>query len=476
MKKQLIIVPVLLWILSACDRQLDLSPEDTLVDSEVFSNPLATEQALADSYVRLLRAVTGNIAYTFGDFTTANVAHSLFYDTYDDGSIDPSESNVEIVWENYYRAINVANNIIDKIPRFANYGPETQAQFIAEARFIRAFAYLDLLKFYGDGALSGQMDGQGVPLQLKPFEGYDTDEVVPRSTNGEVYAQILADLTESIADLPDRHVTELSTRSRATKGSARALQARTLLYMHRYGDAAVAAGLVLESVPSIYQLAADVWTVFPRNSDGGAKALASEYVFAFPVSHITSSSTSLNNNVGNGYFFKRAFWIPQSFVEFHDADDRRRTRLMFKGDSVFNPDMFGVLTTFKFNNSNGRDNVSAIRLPEVMLTRAEALVRESNAVVPEAITLLNQVRNRSIPGVVPYTVGSFTNPSALVNAILEERRKELAFEGHYRYDRIRNGLAPRNNGLATDKWMLPIPQREINVSGGVIEQSPGYRQ
>lgn len=475
MKERLLILPLLMWIFSACDRQLDLSPEDTLVDSEVFSNELATEQALADAYMRLFRAATGNIAYTFGDFTTANVEHSLFYDIYEDGSVDPSDSGVEAVWENYYRAINVVNNIIDKIPRFAGYSQQKQDQFIAEARFIRALAYLDLLKLYGDGALTGQMDGMGVPLQLTPFEGYDTEDVVPRATNAEVFAQILADLTDPLSDLPERHTSELATRSRATKGSALGLQARTLLYMHRYGDAAAAAGTVLQSVPSVYQLATDVWTVFPLNSDGGAKALASEYLFGFPVSHITSSSTSLNNNLANAYFFKRTLWIPESFVNFHDATDRRRTRLMFKGDSVYNPDMFGTLTTFKYNNSNGRDNVSILRLPEVMLTRAEALVRESNNVVPESVTLLNQVRNRAIPNVVPYSTGSFADANALLNAILEERRKELAFEGHHRYDRIRNGLPPRDNGLPADQWMLPIPQREINVSEGVIEQNPGYR-
>lgn len=476
MKKLAIIFPLIGWMISACDRQLDLSPEDTLVDREVFRNELATEQALADAYMRLFRAATGNIAYTIGDFTTGNVSHSIFYDTYEDGGVDPADADIQAVWQNYYVAINVANNIIDKIPRFAGYAAERQAQFIAEARFIRAIAYLDLLKLYGDGALRGNMDGPGVPLQLTAFEGYDTGAIIPRSTNGEVFAQILADLTDQINDLPEQYASDLNTRARATRGNAMAYRARTLLYMHRYGDAAAAAATVLEAVPARYQLAADVWSVFPPNSDGTAKTLSSEYLFAFPISHITSSSTSINNNLANGYFFKRSWWIPQLFVDFHQVDDRRRTRLMFKGDSVYNPDMFGVLTTFKFNNSNGRDNVSMLRLPEVILTRAEALVREYDAVVADAVTLLNQVRSRAIPGAIPYTAADFENAEALRAAILAERRKELAFEGHHRYDRIRNGQPPRDHGLPEAKWVLPIPQREINVSKGVIQQNEGYRQ
>lgn len=474
MKKIIIICQLMsVLLVLSCNRQLDLTPEDTLVDREVFRSEGGTEQALADVYINLFRAVTGNIAYVIGDFTTANVAHSLFYDTYDDGSVIPADDGVQAVWSNYYRAINLANNVIVKIPLYGQYEVAKQRQFIAEARFVRAYAYLELLKLYGNGALSNDLSGLGVPLQLTPFEGYDTGDVIPRTTNQLVYDQILADLTDPVSDLPDQHSTDLRTRSRATKGSAAALKSRALLYMHRYPEAVSATTEVLEREPLIYQLAPSLRALFPLNADGQAKNLVSEYIFAFPISHIISPSTSLNNNLGSGYFFKRSFWADPTFINDFAPGDLRESQLIFKGDSVFNPDQFGVRTTFKFNNGNGRDNVSVIRLAEVLLTRAEALAR-TTGVTLEAVSLLNRVRSRSIPTAIPYVLGDFVNSDALLTTILEERRKELAFEGFYRYDRIRSGKPPRDNGLPREKWVLPIPQREVDISEGLIVQNPGY--
>ncbi len=474
MKKTILLgcVCALLW---GCDAQLDLTPEDTLVDREVFGTEGGSEQALADAYMRLFRAATGNIAHTIGDFTTGNLHHSVFYNTYDDGSVTPADDGVQAVWENYYRAINVANNVIAKIPQFAQYGQDIQLRLIAEARFIRAYAYLDLLKLYGDGALQDRMDGLGVPLQLTPFSGYDTGDVMPRASNGAVFEQIIADLTEPAAQLPTQHGTDIRTRSRATQGAAAALLARTYLFMHRYADAADAAAAALRFRPSIYQLSTNLLAVFPQNSDGQPKALVPEHVLAFPVSHMASTSSTISNNLGNPYFFKRSLWIDESFIETFDAEDLRVKLLVFKGDSVHNPDQFRARTTFKFNNSNGRDNVPAIRIAEVLLARAEALAR-TTGVTQEAVELLNEVRMRANPQAERHAAGDFGNAGALVDAVLQERRKELAFEGFHRYDRIRTGNPPRSNGLHNDKWVLPIPQREIDISDGVIVQNAGYRQ
>ena len=98
----------------------------------------------------------------------------------------------------------------------------------------------------------------------------------------------------------------------------------------------------------------------------------------------------------------------------------------------------------------------------------------SEGVSAAAIDLLNRVRARSVEESEAYTLGDFPTAGALLGAIHEERRKELAFEGFHRYDRIRNGLPPRDNGLPAGKWVLPIPQREIDISDGLIVQNPGY--
>lgn len=464
---------MILSIASACDKKLDISPENTLTDRDVFKTEAGAEQALAEAYYNLYKASTGNIAYAFGDFTTPLLITNDYYNTYKVGEATPVDDGVVSAWTSHFKAINTANNVIARINEFATFDPNIQKQFIAESKFIRALAYLNLLRMFGDGALTGETDGYGLPIQLTPFEGYNTGDVVARSSNGDVYAQIEKDLKESITDLPAKFNTDLKTRSRATKGSAWALLSRSYLYSRQYEKAADAAEEALADPENIYDLITNLRSIFPDNTSGAAQALTQEHFLAFPVSSITSSSTSENNNLGNGYFFKRSFYISQQFVQEHEPGDLRVSQLMFKGDQIYNTNALNEFTTFKFNNQNGRDNVPVIRYAEVVLNRAEALAR-TTGVTSEAVNLLNSIRNRAVPGATPYTVASFANATALINAILEQRKFELAFEGFYRYDLIRTGQQLTNPDLPEKKKVLPIPQIEVDISNGIIRQNTGY--
>ena len=456
---------------SACNRQLELAPENTLVDKEVFNTQGGAEQALAEAYYDLLSAIIGNDAYTYGDYTTPGLLHTLYYDTYDLGQATPTDPNVVGIWTAYFKAINTANNVIAKIPVYGQFTAAMENQYIAEARLVRAYAYLDLLKFYGDGALSGKMDGLGLPLQLTPFAGYNTGQVVARSTNSEVYAQIVKDLTDALPALPDRQADDLSTRSRATKGTANALLARTYLYMRQYDSAAAAAKNVLDR-SDIYSLTTDLLQLFPSDPAGTAQTLTAEYVFALPISQAVSSSSAISYGPGYDYYLKLYYWINPVFVNTFEAGDKRVSQLMYKGDTIYNYQP-NYLTTFKFNNPNGRDNVPLLRLPEVMLTRAECLAR-TGGVNSESLSLLNAVRSRSVTGVVPYMAGDFAAGADLVSTILRQRSYELAFEGQQRWDLIRTGQPLHNPDLADNRKVLPVPQSEIDISGGLIKQNSGY--
>jgi len=460
-------------LFAGCNKKLDLAPEDTLVEREVFRTRESAEQALAEGYYNLLQAETGSMAFVFGDFTTENLRHSTYYNSFDRGEVTPADESVTAIWRTYFKAINTANNIIAGIPAFGQFEQSAQDQFVGEAKFIRAYAYLSLLKLFGDGALTGNFSGPALPLQLTPFEGYDTGDVLPRSSVKEVYDQIVKDLKESLVALPERQTSELETRSRATAGAANALLARTYLYMRDYTRAAVSAKAVLDK-PSLYFLITDLGQLFPYNPSGSAQTLTGEYIMAFPVSHMVSTSTSINNNLGNGFFFKRSFWINPDFISQFEAGDLRVSQLMFKGDSIYNPDRFGDKATMKFNNSNGRDNVPLIRLAEIMLTRAEALTR-TDGINQEAVDLLNSVRTRSLPSAAPLNAGNFSSADDLIRSILQQRRFELAFEGFYRYDLIRTGQPLHTPDLPQTKKVLPIPQIEIDISHGLIEQNEGYK-
>lgn len=465
---------LLLSVLAACSKKLDLAPEDTLVERDVFKTEAGAEQALSEGYYNLLQAATGNMAYVFGDFTTDNLKHSTYYDSYDKGEATPADESVAAIWTAYFKAINTANNVIANVPIYSKFDQALQAQLVAEAKVIRAYAYLDLLKLFGEGALGGNMNGLGLPLQLTPFKGYNTGEVIPRSSNGDVYAQIIKDLQESVAALPDKQSNELETRSRATKGSANGLLARTFLYRKDYAGAAAAAKAVLDKQPSLYSLTTNLGQLFPLNPNGSAQNLSAEYLIAFPVSQMVSSSTNANNNLGNGFFYKRSFWINPDFISQFEPGDLRVSQLMFKGDSIYNPDRFGDKTTVKFNNPNGRDNVPVMRLAEILLIRAEALAR-MQGVNQEAVDLLNSIRSRSLPAAPLLSTNDFPSGDALVKAILTQRRFELAFEGFFRYDLIRTNQPLRTPDVPAAKKVLPIPQVEIDISHGLIQQNTGYK-
>lgn len=471
--KNIIISLAVLVTVLACNKKLDLKPEDTLVERDVFKTEAGAQQALAESYYNLMQAVTGNMAYVFGDFTTSNLKHSAYYDLYDNGEAGPADESVASIWTSYYKAVNTANNVIAGIPLYGQFDQLIRERLVAEAKFIRAYAYLDLLKFFGEGALTGNMNGLGLPLQLTPFKGYNTGDVISRSVNGDVYAQIVKDLQEGIVYLPETHSNDLKTRSCATKGTAYALLARTYLYMHDYSNAGIAAKTVLDMQPDIYSLTNDLGQLFPMNATGSAQTLTREYIFAFPVSHMVSSFTRASNNLGNGYFFKRSFWINPDFINGFETGDLRVSQLMFKGDSIYNPDRFLDKTTVKFNNSNSRDNVPVIRLAEIILTRAEALAR-TQGLSQEAVNLLNTIRNRSLPLSTPYSLNDFSSEDQLINAVLQQRRFELAFEGFYRYDLIRTGQPLHTPDIPQARKVLPIPQLEIDISKGVIQQNAGY--
>ena len=161
---------------------------------------------------------------------------------------------------------------------------------------------------------------------------------------------------------------------------------------------------------------------------------------------------------------------------FYDANDVRRTYLIRTGSRSENPD---DSTCMKYSGGQC-DDVIFIRLAEVKLTYAETLVRVGGAVTQEAVNQLNDIHQRAYPdGSEPeaYTLADFPSADDFLRTVLTERNRELAYEGHYRWDLMRTGnfLGDAKLG-AVDKarWNLPVPEYEIRISEGVISQNSGY--
>ena len=462
--------------LTACDKQLDLAPEDTTVESEVFQTAASAESALMDVYNKTYEA-NKSTAYFIGDVTTkileVTSTHSMSLVS---GNFLTDDYTPEKIWSDTYSAINVANVIIKSVPDLGTYNETIEKQHVAEAKFLRAYNYLVMLRLFGDGALQGKMDGLCLPLQLTPYAGTEfvSNNALSRSTNNQVYTQIITDLTEALPDLNEDYDVPLETRARATKGSVHALLSRVYLYMGNFQKAAEESAFFVNN--STYRLATKLRTVFPLSGGVDVK-LDEEFIYAIPLTW-----NGGNHQFGTHfypYYSRSVGYISDDYLSQFTDTDQRKTELVWTGNplSTYNS---GKLTTSKFNNKDGRDNIPMIRLPEMLLTRAEALARV-NGLNQESVDLLNQIASRADIAFVEYALGDFASDNALIDRILLEREKELAFEGLQRFDIIRTGrkLQFKNaDGVFEDvpagRYVLPIPKREIDITKGSLVQNPGY--
>jgi len=467
--RYVLILVAFICILSACDKQLDLAPEDTTVETEVFQSESSAESALMDVYNKTYEA-NNSTAYTFGDFTTdLLVTTNSYFNLINSGDIPTDDTYfVAGTWENTYAAINVANVIIESAPKLGTYREEAIKQHVAEAKFLRAYNYLVLQKLYGDGALTGKMSGLGLPLQLEPYEGtkYNAANALTRSTIQETYNQIIKDLTEALPDLLEAYEDDLETRARATKGSVHALLSRVYLYMGDYDQAASEAAFLIGN--GNYHLNSDLKAVFPTSS-GYDVSLDREYIYAIPLTYNNG-----DHQFGThfySYYHKSSQYVADDFISKYTDTDQRKTKLLWKAYTEgYNP---SKLTTAKFNNSDGRDNIPMIRLSEMYLTRAEALAHTSG-VNQESVDLLNAIASRADDGFTNYITSDFTNANDLIDRILLERELELCFEGLHRYDLIHTGRKLKYKELPENKYVLPIPKSEIEITKGSLVQNPGY--
>lgn len=509
-----IFLSFLLVAFSSCN--LDLAPENTMVDQTVYKNKNTAEAALMGAYVRLNIAISGgpneqnyypNIGYPYlyGDIGTDNLkaqssSSSFLAMEKSEYSEAEHEDLLRPIWRYAYNGIDYANNIIKGIQEYGAYDETTMKQHIAEAKFIRAYIYFQLLQIFGDQALMGNDNGPGLVLRLEPYEGYDPDVVTTRATNGQVWELIIKDLKEAYTDLPPQAPAAVTERIRATQPVVNALLSRVYLFKGTYTNnktelenARDYARAVLTS--NAYSFATDsteyLNNLFPMNvysSDGtGSQPTnrSSEIIF-FERSRLESD---LYPSGIYSYYAKNSFYVPDERKSYYEANDVRgyntntkgTTYLLAQGSATSNADL---ITSMKYSNSNGENynnDVIYLRLAEIKLTYAEAMVRCDNAVSEEAVNQLNDVRRRAYaPTKRPtdYTTGSFSSVDAFLKALLIERNRELAYEGLYRWDIIRtNNLVgdATMGAVAPNRWNAPIPSYELEISSGSIEQNSGYK-
>ena len=415
--------------------------------------------------------------------STSNDA--TFFNEYDNFTVDPSEGQLDGFWTAQYQNINFCNQVLDHVDTMASVDASLKARYLAEAKFVRAYSYFRLVRAFGN-----------IPLVLKvPTTAADLNP--KQSTPAEVYTAIEQDLTDAASVLPVSY--GAADIGRATKGAALALHAKVAMYQKKWSDVLNYTNQVTGL--SAYSLFPDYYQMFRYANEN-----CSESIFEIQCDYVPGNddinSSQYSQVQGDRDASPSAGWgfnepTDNLVNEFETNDPRLQGTIMIAGTTTGSgdavppaaagaPTMYNMKSYVPFavavlsGNQGCGQNVRVIRYADVLLMNAEANNELGNAAPALASLELVRARaraNSSSPSTALPAVTT-TDQTALRTAIYHERRVELAMENDRYFDVIRQGRGTTVFGplgwTANKNEVWPIPQTEIDNSGGVLVQNTGY--
>src|SRR3546814_445579 len=232
MKKLIYILAIGSILIASCDKKLDVNPEQDLPTDLAFANKENSFASLMGVYSKSqLYDVFGSLPQIIGDYQADNVNFAGSFPTLQDidtYGVKSDNSNVLGIWREHFAVIVAANAVIKYVPGVADeaFTEEEKAQYVAEAKFIRAIVNFQLVNLFGQPYNFDNGASLGIPIVSEPFEGEITYPV--RATVDEVHQHIFKDLEEALPALLQAgdFGSPETARGRATQGAAKALMAR----------------------------------------------------------------------------------------------------------------------------------------------------------------------------------------------------------------------------------------------------------
>lgn len=393
-----------------------------------------------------------------------------------------------------YASINDCNIILDRIDTLYKIPSQnttanrvTIRTIVAQALFLRAMAYFDMLRVYSyePNQIANNWD-KGVVLRDRGTLDVSTIDKRPRSSVEESYQFVERDLLRAIDSLSVPGTTIPNQPFRPIRATAHALLARVYLHWGKNAEAVTHANLAITTKPAAIRLATAA--EYPGMWNTAITAGRVESLFELRIfpgssgsngdwSTVDGVNESLHSLTTTGISTASQFVIAasNSLIAAYEPNDVRRnlwTPVNIRGQEFQMCLKWSGSGVGAASPGFWADNIPVIRLPEVYLILAEANFKLGNEAA--ARTALNTLRaNRGLPAVTAVTTGV-----DLFNRIMNERRVEFAFEGQRWFDLKRNGQnIPKENAdpLAyTDfRVLAPIPLNQI-ILNPIIEQNPGY--
>lgn len=430
-------------LLAACDNYLDIQPTGS-----VIPNSLAEYRALlARSYKDVSKfSDRGKACFRSDEMQVRDNEYDQNYymDIERWNDLAPNAYTSSFEWAKYYNVLFIANHVIESRSDIKEGTEEEVNQLVGEAYMLRAYVHFLLVNLYGQPyTKEGALDAKSVPLKLDT----DLEKVLKRNTVEEVYTSIQADIDEA-RKLVTKAEWEQRYSYRFNAASVEAFQSRVSLYKGEWQAAWDAAEAVL-AVKSVLVDLNDAAATLPNSYNS--------------VENITPLETPLSSTI-NG-----AALATPVFLSLYAENDLRLDKYFAETDEK----------GFRKSKKAGSNNyLCTFRVGEIYLTAAEAAARLGE--LSQARTrLLELMRKRYAPEAyeAKSVVVNVMDKEALVQEILDERARELAFEGHRWFD-LRRSTRPRLEKVLDGtryvleendaRYTLAIPKEAIEANPGLL--------
>ena len=542
------ITALLLLINTSCKKVLDIAPYNALPDVTAFNSPERVEEAVNGVYDAAQSGFYAGGAVRGYPFGAASIEQAdmrgedmltfvTFYQITYESSYNTTSANNDFMFQTLYSLINRANLTIDGVNGAVSKGIISSAlgtHYVGECLFLRALAHHELLLHFSRPYRDG--NGSKLGIIYRDFAINDNPATIAlaktktRTTVADGYTKILADLDIAETNLSATTATAPSPVNitanktyRTTKAAAIALKMRVRLHMGDWPNVITEGAKLVPATPSLttypgFTSPIGAWKLETSSATPFASAGWQGNEAIFSIRNASTDNGGVNGALPNmhgntsigGRGIIRVSPVVYNLPAFR-CDDLRRNLMGLIGSGAAQ----NYLTTKYTDAATSTDPAPIIRYAEVLLTLAEAEARQ-NGITTKALYLLNDVRNRALPGgpgtfnappANTYTAASFANANALITAILTERRIEFIAEGKRWGDIHRNatdanfttGGIPAKVGIGAStfamyscgagsatyttavaafpysdyRFLWPIPLSEIQTNTNYA-QNPGY--
>ena len=467
---------------SSCNKQLDeLRPHNVIFEDIQFERPEGYSKAVVGAYNLVAGgAVASSFNYNdmliFLSEAKGNTIRALDAEVNKNtdvfnyiNSSTKDRSHTYEFWRGSYTVLLHLNKILGHV-KAGETNPEI-LQAKAEALFLRAYVYFNLVRLYGKPYHQSPGESLGVMLVL---DDKVSPELAPkRASVQQVYSQIVNDL-ETAAPL----FTQKKSNSYGSKYAAYALLSRVYLYM---------GGTVENPVANANQKAADYADKVIK--EGGYQLLQDQaYIDYYKTNNINNKedifavNTEYSQGLISNYFamptqinYTGGLYRPSPYLlSLLEAGDKRNSFYVNNVTPGYPDDTRAVSKyMIRYQSLYSNSPFRYLRLAEMYLNRAEAYAKLNKAA--DALSDFNIIRQRA-----GLTALAGLEGRALINEILKQRKLELAFEGHASYDEFRNGLpmvrnyksggsAELNIGPTDKKIIMQVPEEEIIANPNLVQ-------